>query len=214
MEEPFVGDGVRGFLDRPETAGGHAVALTHGAGSNCQAPLLVRMAHALAGAGFLVLRYDLPFRQRRSKGPPLPANAAQDRAGIERAIHALKATARGHVFAGGHSYGGRQTAMLAAERPRLAAALLLLSYPLHPPGQPEKKRTSFFPDLRIPALFVHGTADPFASPEELREAMALIPAPTDLLLVEGAGHDLARAADLALEVIERLEALAPARQGS
>jgi uncharacterized protein len=214
MEEPFAGDGVRGFLHRPETASGHAMVLTHGAGSNCQAPLLVRMAHAFAGAGYLVLRYDLAFRQQRSKGPPFPANAAQDRVGIERAIQAMRGLVRGPIFAGGHSYGGRQTAMLVAERPHSAAALLLLSYPLHPPGQPQKKRTSFFPDLRIPVLFVHGTADPFASLEELRDSMALIPAPTDLLPVEGAGHDLSRAADLALEVIERLEALAADRQGS
>jgi hypothetical protein len=97
--------------------------------------------------------------------------------------------------------------MLAATQPGLSAALLLLSYPLHPPKQPENKRTAFFPELRIPALFVHGTQDPFASLEELRDAMALIPAPTDLLPVEGAAHDLARAADLAVELITRLEAL-------
>ena len=89
----------------------------------------------------------------------------------------------------------------------MADALLLLSYPLHPPKQPEKKRTAFFPDLRIPALFVHGTQDPFASLEELRDAMALIPSRTDLLPVEGAGHDLARAAGLANEMIARLESV-------
>ena len=64
----------------------------------------------------------------------------------------------GHVFAGGHSYGGRQTAMAAAERPELADGLVLLSYPLHPPGKPEQTRTAFFPEWRTPALFVHGSA--------------------------------------------------------
>jgi predicted alpha/beta-hydrolase family hydrolase len=97
--------------------------------------------------------------------------------------------------------------MLAASRPAIADGLLLLSYPLHPPKSPETKRTTFFPDLRIPALFVHGTRDPFASLEELRDAMALIPARTDLLAVEGAGHDLTRAAGLATDMVERLEAL-------
>jgi predicted alpha/beta-hydrolase family hydrolase len=207
MEEPFEITGVRGFLHRPEAANGHALLLTHGAGSNCRAPLLVRLARAFENAGYLVLRYDLPFRQQRPKGPPFPAGAARDREGIERAVEAVRPMARGHVFVSGHSYGGRQSAMLAATRPDLAAALLLLSYPLHPPKQPENKRTSFFPELKIPALFVHGTQDPFASLEELREAMALIPAPTDLLPVEGAAHDLGRAADLAGELITRLEAL-------
>ena len=62
--------------------------------------------------------------------------------------------------------------MAAAENPELAAGLLLLSYPLHPPNKPEQMRTAFFPELRTPALFVHGTKDGFGSPEELREAMA------------------------------------------
>lgn len=212
MEEPFEGGGVRGFLHRPETPNGHGLALTHGAGANCGAPLLVRLARAFAGEGYVVLRYDLPFRQQRPKGPPFPAGAARDREGVGHAVEALRAMVPGRVYAGGHSYGGRQTAMLAASRADLATALLLLSYPLHPPKQPEKKRTAFLPDLRIPSLFVHGTADPFASPEELRDAMALIPAPTDLLAVEGAAHDLSRAPDLAIDIIARLRALTSVEQ--
>ena len=208
MEEPFDTNGVRGILHRPDRVSGHALALTHGAGSNCKAPLLARLARAFEDEGYLVLRYDLPFRQQRAKGPPFPAQAERDREGIAKAAEALRGLARGRLFLAGHSYGGRQSAMLAAERPEVAAALLLLSYPLHPPNKPERPRTAFFPELRLPALFVHGTNDPFASLEELRAAMSLIPARTDLLAVEGAGHDLARAADLAVDLIERLEALA------
>jgi predicted alpha/beta-hydrolase family hydrolase len=210
MEERFEAPGIRGVLHSPDAANGHALLLTHGAGSNCQALLLVRLAQAFEEAGFLVLRYDLPFRQQRSKGPPFPSGAGRDREGIAQAVEQVRQMASGRVFVGGHSYGGRQSAMLAATTPQLADALLLLSYPLHPPKQPEKKRTSFFPELRIPALFVHGTQDPFASLEELRDAMALIPARTDLLAVEGAGHDLARAAGLANEMIARLEACSTA----
>jgi predicted alpha/beta-hydrolase family hydrolase len=193
MGVPFQSDGVSGILHTPESANGHALILTHGAGSNANAPLLVRVATAAADAGYLTLRYDLPFRQRRPKGPPDPSHAAQDREGIERAYQALRDLAPGWIFAGGHSYGGRQTAMWAAERPDLASGLLLLSYPLHPPGKPDRKRTNFFPELRTRALFVHGTIDPFGSVEELREALVLIPAPTELQAVEGAGHDLKRA---------------------
>jgi uncharacterized protein len=211
MEESFEASGVRGILHSPETAKGDALLLTHGAGSDCQAPLLVRLARAFESSGYLVLRYDLPFRQQRPKGPPFPAGAARDREGIVRAAEVLRKMTRGRFFVGGHSYGGRQSAMVASSSPRLADALLLLSYPLHPPKQPENKRTAFFPELQIPALFVHGTADPFASLEELRDAMALIPARTDLLAVEGAGHDLKRAADLANDVIARLEACVEAR---
>jgi uncharacterized protein len=207
MEEVFSVEGVRGVLHVPESPNGDGIALTHGAGSNCEAPLLARVARAFAETGYIALRYDLPFRQQRPHGPPLPGGAARDREGVERAVEAVRALTPGRVLAGGHSYGGRQTAMAAAERPQMAAALLLLSYPLHPPKRPEQKRTSFFPELHTPALFVHGTSDPFGSVEELREAMALIPARTDLLAVEGAGHDLKRAADLMADVFTRLRGL-------
>jgi predicted alpha/beta-hydrolase family hydrolase len=208
MEEAFHAGKVRGVLHTPENPNGSILLLTHGAGSNCGAPMLVRLARAFEASGYLVLRYDLPFRQQRPTGPPHPSAAARDREGVEHAVDAARSLAHGRILAGGHSYGGRQTAMLAATRPDLSHALLLLSYPLHPPKQPEKARTSFFPDLRVPTLFVHGTRDPFASLEELRDAMTLIPAHTDLLPVEGAAHDLSRAPDLALDLIARLESAA------
>jgi predicted alpha/beta-hydrolase family hydrolase len=81
--------------------------------------------------------------------------------------------------------------MLLAEDPSAADALLLLSYPLHPPRKPDQLRTAHLPTLRTPTVFVHGTRDPFGLPEELQEAIKLIPAPVSLSLVEGAGHDLA-----------------------
>ncbi len=206
--EAFEAAGVRGVLYRPASPNGDAFALTHGAGSNANAPLLVQMATALAQAGSVVLRYDLPFRIARPKGPPFPAMAPQDRAGIVRAVDALRKLTPGRVFAGGHSYGGRQTAMAAAEHgvhAGLAPALLLLSYPLHPPRKPEQMRTGFFSDLRSPALFVHGTADPFATVEELRAAITAIPAHTDLFAVEAAGHDLKSAPTA--DILERFRAL-------
>ena len=207
MDERFEKDGVSGVLHRPEEETGDALALTHGAGSNCHAPLLVRLATSFAQSGCLVLRFDLPFRQQRPKGPPFPAAAARDREGIERAVDALRAVVRGRVVAGGHSYGGRQATMAAAGHHGMADGLLLLSYPLHPPKRPDQKRTTHFPQLRTPALFVHGTADPFGSVEELRAAMALIAARTDLIAVEGAGHNLQRAPDLAPGILSRLWAL-------
>jgi uncharacterized protein len=74
-------------------------------------------------------------------------------------------------------------------RRSLAGALLLLSYPLHPPGKPERVRVAHLPDLRVPTLFVHGTRDPFGTIAEIERARALIPARTELLTVES-GHDL------------------------
>jgi predicted alpha/beta-hydrolase family hydrolase len=207
MEEAFESEGVRGILHTPARPAGAALILTHGAGGNAQAPLLAAMARAFADSGCYVLRYDLPFRQQRAKGPPYPAQAARDREGIARAAEAVRRFARGRVFAGGHSYGGRQTAMWAAEQPGAVSGLLLTSYPLHPPGKPERKRTDFFPQLRAPALFVHGTVDAFGSIEEMREALALLAGPRDLVVVEGAGHDLKRAAAMGPEIVARFQAL-------
>ena len=190
--------GIRGFLHVPESPNGQGLVLTHGAGGNSQAPLLRALAEVFTHAGFAVLRCDLPFRQTRSFGPPGPADGAHDRAGLKNAVTAIRKLmdfpgAKGEfgtVFLGGHSYGGRQASMLCAEEPDLVSGLLLLSYPLHPPRRPEQQRTQHLPDLRTPALFVHGTRDPFGSIEELERAVKMIPGRTRLLAVEGAGHDL------------------------
>jgi predicted alpha/beta-hydrolase family hydrolase len=166
--------------------------LTHGAGSNRNAPLLVAVANAFTAAGVEVLRYDLPFRQQRPHGPPRPGDAALDRQGLHEEVVKIREQKPQRVWLGGHSYGGRQASMLASEIPGLVDGLLLLSYPLHPPRKPEALRTAHFPKLQTPALFVHGSRDPFGSLDELKAAIALIPAQTKLLEVEGAGHDLGR----------------------
>ncbi|HEX8570980.1 MAG TPA: alpha/beta family hydrolase [Caulobacteraceae bacterium] len=186
-----VDDGaVRGWLHEGE--GRDGLILTHGAGSNCEAPLLVEVARVFAAEGVTVLRCDLAFRAARASGPPPRGSAAADQAGLRDAAAALRRHASGRIFLGGHSYGGRQASMLAADEPDLADGLLLLSYPLHPPKQPDKLRTEHLPRLRTPAVFVHGTADAFATSAELAAAVSLIPARTRVISIEGAGHDLRR----------------------
>jgi hypothetical protein len=188
----FAEGAARGYLHRAEKPRGPGLVLTHGAGGNCRMPLLVAAAEAFAAAGLTVLRCDLPFRQRRPTGPPSPSGAVADRAGLREAVAALRRAVAGPVFLGGQSYGGRQATMLVADEPQTAEALLLFSYPLHPPGKPERLRTAHFPCLEAPALFVQGTADPFGSVDELRAAAALIAAPTRIIPIDGAGHDLRR----------------------
>lgn len=181
---------VRGYLHLPATPNNDGLILSHGAGSNAQAPLLIALAEAFSVAGFTVLRCDLPYRQSRSFGPPGPGDAARDRAGLKNALAAIKKMISGRLFLGGHSYGGRQSSMLCAEEPTLVSGLLLLSYPLHPPRKPEQQRTQHLPDLHTPTLFVSGTRDPFGTIDELKQALKMIPAKTKLIAVEGAGHDL------------------------
>jgi uncharacterized protein len=181
---------VRGWWHEAARGSGDGILLTHGAGANCESKLLVAVAEAFEGAGFVVLRFDLPFRQERRYGPPRFGNAARDRDGIRRAIEVVKEKVRGRIFAGGHSYGGRQASMLVADEPELADGLLLLSYPLHPPKKPEQVRTAHFPKLRRAAFFVHGARDPFASSEEMEAAVESIRAPHEIMEIEGGGHDL------------------------
>jgi predicted alpha/beta-hydrolase family hydrolase len=209
FEDASAGPAVRGFLHRPAGPPRRGLVLTHGAGSDCEAPLLLAVADAFARAGFTVLRCDLPFRHARAVGPPSPAGAARDRAGLRRAVSALQSLVRGRVSLGGHSYGGRQASILLAEEPALAEALLLLAYPLHPPRRPDQWRTGHFPALRTSALFVHGSRDPFGSLRELGEARRLIPARTVLVPVDGAGHDLARGRIPVTPVVEAFRGLFP-----
>lgn len=192
--EPFVDTSVepnvRGFIHRPAASAVDGLVLTHGAGSNSRAPLLLALAEAFAASGTTVLRCDLPYRQSRPYGPPRPGDAARDREGLKNAVTALRKLVSGRMFLGGHSYGGRQATMLCADQPGVAEGLLLLSYPLHPPRKPDQLRIQHLPQLQTPALFVQGTSDPFGSPQEIGSALSLIRAKTRLLLVEGAGHDL------------------------
>src|SRR6185437_15368262 len=127
-----------------------------------------------------------------AKARPRPATAAADRVGLRDAVSWLRARAGGPIYLGGHSYGGRQASMLAAEQPDIAAALLLLSYPLHPPAKPEQLRTAHFANLRTRAVFVSGDNDPFGGVAELERAIAAIPAATRLIVIAGSGHDLKR----------------------
>ncbi len=188
---PVNREAVKGFLHTPAIPSGDCVVLAHGAGSDAKSRLLVVVAQALCDAGFFVLRYDLPFRQIRPHGPPMPGHSARDRAGLQAATNYVRELASGRIVLGGHSYGGRQSSMLAAEQPEVCDGLLLLSYPLHPPRKPEQLRTQHLPDVRTPALFVHGTRDPFGLPDEMEQARSLLKGPAVLSQVEGAGHDLA-----------------------
>ena|ERR1051326_3270039 len=180
---------VRGFLHRPQGEAPGGVVLTHGAGGNANSPLLIALGNSFAEKNWMLLRCDLPFRQKRPHGPPR-GSAAEDQAGLRRAVEVLKQSVSGPTFFGGQSYGGRQVTMLIAEDASVADGLLILSYPLHPPGKPEQLRVAHLSKIQKPALFVSGSKDPFGSPEELRNAIAQIPAKTSLLIIENVGHDL------------------------
>lgn len=181
---------VEGVAHWPDSAPAGGLALAHGAGSNCHAPWLVALAGEFARRGYAVLRCNLPFRQLRPAGPPRPADAGRDREGLRAAARWLSETGIAGVWLGGHSYGGRQASLLAAEDPAGLRGLLLCSYPLHPPGKPDQLRTAHLPSLRIPVLAVQGSKDTFGGAVEVEDAFRSIPAERRVMEVPDASHDL------------------------
>ncbi len=180
---------------------GEGLALTHGASGDSNSPLLIAIGEAFAEAGIYVLRFNL------TKGRSAP----KDRDLIREAIAEVRKKVAGPVYAGGQSYGGRQTSMVAAEDSGIADALVLFSYPLHPPGKPDQLRTEHFPSLHIPASFVHGPKDPFATTDELEKAITLIPAKTIITEVSNAAHDLKKGRFPLPPVIAAVRSLAAKR---
>ncbi len=201
-DSTFHADGVVASIDRPDGPSRALVILAHGAGSDRESVLLRTLSAALTARGLTVARIDLPYRQQRPKGPPSPSKAAADRAGIAAAIAALRPLApAGPLIVGGQSYGGRQASMLAADPSTGSGGgtqvagteidgLLLTSYPLHPPGKPEKLRTEHLPGIGVPTLIVHGRSDAFATSDEIAAAATLFAGPVRVVEVDKADHGL------------------------
>jgi predicted alpha/beta-hydrolase family hydrolase len=181
-------DAIAGIAHEPAGTPVGAVVLTHGAGGSRDSPLLVKVCDQWAGRGWLAIRFNLPYRRRRPKGPP-SGSAKADQAGVVEAVALARTLVDGPVIAGGHSYGGRMTSMAVADGLPVDV-LTLFSYPLHPPGKPERARTEHLPRIGAPTVFTHGTSDPFGTIDELRAAAALVSGPTEVVEVTGARHDL------------------------
>ena len=165
------------------------LVLTPGASAGRDQPALVAIDEALTPRGVHVERVDFPYRRAGRRAPDRPpvliATVAEAAASLARALR----VAPRRVALGGRSMGGRMCSMAVAQG-LPAAALVLVSYPLHPPGKPERLRTEHFGLLAVPCLFVSGTRDTFAAPEELEAATAAIPGPVTHVRIEGADHGL------------------------
>ena len=183
-----------------------ALVLFPGAGSSRDHSSLLAIEASVAPLP--VDRVDFPYRIAGRKAPDRPAVLL---ASVRDAAAAMAKRARvrpARVVLGGRSMGGRMGAMAVAGTPDLdgapplaARALVLISYPLHPPGKPDTLRVEHFSRLHVPCLFVHGTRDPFGSPAELERWTATIPAGATHVWIEGGRHDLSGAdADIAAAV--------------
>lgn len=173
----------RGFAPR-ETS---AIVLAHGAGGGVDDPLLAAVQSYLVGRGFLTLGFNFPYREHGRKAPDREPLLE---ATVSSAVEFLTTHATwcpGRVFIGGKSMGGRMASHIAAAHPDVAAGLVLLAYPLHAPGRPDRVRDKHLPDIRVPTLFVSGTRDTLAPLASLREATKKVPRAT-LSEIGGGDH--------------------------
>lgn len=159
-----------------------SLLLFPGAGSDREHSSLIAIEAAVAPR--TCVRADFPYRKAGRRAPdraPVLLQAVEDEA----------AAIDGPLVLGGRSMGGRMCSMAVAEgRVPRAVGLVLISYPLHPPGKPDKLRVEHLPQLTVPCLFVHGTKDTFGTRDELEHWTATIPGPVTHVFVEGKGHDL------------------------
>ena len=168
---------------------GATLIVAHGAGAGQRSPFMVAFAQAIADLGFDVVTFNFPYTEQTRR---LPDRAPVLEACYASVIHETMLrvpSARQHLFIGGKSMGGRMATQLAATDASLPiAGIVLLGYPFHPPGKPEKRRDAHLPSVRRPMLVVQGSRDTFGTPDELRPAFdALVPGAT-LHVIEGGDH--------------------------
>ena len=164
-----------------------ALLLTPGAGGGADHRTLVDIEDALSGR-LPVRRHDFAYRRAGRRAPPRAARVVDELTGDLPQIAAELGVSPDGLVIGGRSFGGRVCSMAVADGAR-AAGLVLLSYPLHPPERPEGLRTEHFPLIRVPCLFVSGTRDPFATPDDLSEHTEAIRGPVTIRFIDGARHD-------------------------
>ncbi len=175
-----------------------ALLLTHGAGSDRDHPTLVALEAGLAPLP--VVRIDFPYRRQGRRAPDrAPALIECIRAEVA-ALGERLGVGPERIALGGRSMGGRMCSMAVAEG-LPCAGLVLLSYPLHPPGKPEQLRTAHFPVLDVPCLFLSGDRDPFGSPAEVEVAVGAIPGPVTVTWIAGGRHDVQGADALIVDTV-------------
>lgn len=173
-----------------------ALLLFPGAGGDRNHHTLTALEDDLVGVS--VTRRDFPYRAKRKGPPDRPPKLI---AAVRAETAALRAQGAQGVILGGRSMGGRMCSMAVAEGLE-AHGLVLLSYPLHPPGRPERLRVEHFDAINVPCLFISGTRDPFGTPAEMREATMAISGPVRIEWLEGQAHDPKGCDDEIVAIVE------------
>jgi predicted alpha/beta-hydrolase family hydrolase len=170
---------------------GISLVLAHGAGANQSSSFMVQFAHALAARGIETITFNFLYTEAGRGIPDRNDKLEACYRGVIDAFHKgliTKAANKRKLVIGGKSMGGRIASQVAAANSDGIAGLVLLGYPLHPPGRLDKLRTKHLPDIKVPMLIVQGARDAFGTPEELRPVLKHLKAPADLYVVEGGDH--------------------------
>jgi hypothetical protein len=176
------------------------VLLTPGASAGRDQPSLVAIDTALTADGLRVARVDFPYYRAGRRAPDRPPVLIATVVAETDALATALDVPIGRIAIGGRSMGGRMCSMAVADGLE-AGALILISYPLHPPGKPDRLRTEHLGSLHVPCLFVSGTRDAFGTPEELEAATAAIPGPVTHTWIDGGDHGLRGKDDRVAEVV-------------
>ncbi|MGH7125957.1 MAG: alpha/beta hydrolase family protein [Stellaceae bacterium] len=179
------------YAATPETRAGIALLLAHGAGGNQMSPFMVDYAKRLAERGIDVVTFNFVYSEQKRK---LPDRTDKLEACWRAMIAAARSgavgpgIAQGRLAIGGKSMGGRIASQVAAADAEGIAGLVLLGYPLHPPGRPERLRTKHLPAISVPMLIIQGARDAFGTPDELEPVLGELKAKTELFVVAGGDH--------------------------
>ena len=178
------------YVADPSTVGA-ALILGHGAGAGQRSTFMVDFARAISSRGVDVITFNFPYTEQRRRIPDrAPVLEACYRAVIA-SVHAALPAAKRALFIGGKSMGGRIATQVAAADPALPiAGLVLLGYPLHPPGRPTERRDKHLPEVGRPMLFVQGARDAFGTPAELGPVVETIGPLASIHVVAGGDHSL------------------------
>jgi predicted alpha/beta-hydrolase family hydrolase len=208
------GDAVTALVYSGPANAGVALLLAHGAGAGQQSPVMTGFARALASLGVETITFNFPYVERGRRVPDRqPVLEACYRTAVETVRREVR-SARSSLFIGGKSMGGRiATHVAASDRELPVAGLVLLGYPLHPPGRPAERRDAHLSSVKCPLLFVQGSRDSFGTPAELEPLVSAAPSGSLLHVVDGGDHSfkISKATDTRQKEVMRETQIAIAR---
>lgn len=184
-------ENVSGVLSVPDgfkKGEGSGVIIAHGAGKDMTHPLLVDFSEGLASSGYTAMRFNFPYKEKGKKAPDPQKKLDHTWLSVYEFFRTESGFCSSQIFAAGKSMGGRIASQLVAEGKLPVGRLILLGYPLHPPGQKEKLRDAHLYNINVPMLYFAGTRDSLCDLGLLKNVLERLKTPWDLEVIDGGDH--------------------------